>query len=74
MKNKLFDAIYYEENILNYPLGIELMEKFKDLPKFKIENHNNIEEMRKKENKEFPRLKRKAFSFKCKICINDYIK
>lgn len=58
MKNKLFDAVYYEENILNYSLGIELMEKFKDLPKFKIENHNNIEEMRKKENKEFPRLKR----------------
>ncbi len=56
--NKLFDAVYYEENILNYPLGIELMEKFKELPKFKIENHNNIEEMREKENKEFPRLKR----------------
>ena len=58
MSNKLFDALYYEENILNYPLGIELMEKFKDLPKYKIENHNNIEEMRKKENKEFPKIKR----------------
>lgn len=56
--NKLFDAVYYEENILNYPLGIELMENFKNLPKYKIENHNNIEEMRKKENKEFPRMKR----------------
>lgn len=54
----MFDAIYYEENILNYPLGIQLMEKFKELPKYKIENHNNIEEMRKKENKEFPRMKR----------------
>ena len=54
----MFDAIYYEENVLNYPLGIELMEKFKDLPKFKIENHNNIEEMRKKENKEFARMKK----------------
>ncbi|MBQ8043530.1 MAG: spore photoproduct lyase [Clostridia bacterium] len=58
MTKNLFDAVYYEENILNYPLGIELMEKFKDLPKYKIENHNNIEEMRKKENKEFPRMKR----------------
>lgn len=58
MRDKLFDAVYYEENILNYPLGIELMEKFKELPHFKIENHNNIEEMRKKQNKDFPKLKR----------------
>lgn len=58
MMNKLFDAVYYEENIFNYPLGIELMEKYKNLPKYKIENHNNIESMRKKENKEFPRIKR----------------
>lgn len=55
----MFDAVYYEENILNYPLGKILMEKFKDLPKYKIENHNNIYEMRKKQNKEFPRMKRK---------------
>lgn len=54
----MFDAIYYEENILNYPLGKELMNKYKELPKYKIENHNNIEEMRKKENKEFARMKR----------------
>lgn len=58
MRDKLFDAVYYEENILNYPLGIELMGKFKELPHFKIENHNNIEEMRKKQNKDFPKLKR----------------
>ena len=54
----MFDAVYYEENILNYPLGIELMEKFKDLPHYIIENHNNIEEMRKKANKDFPHMKR----------------
>ena len=54
----MFDAIYYEENILNYPLGIELMEKFKYLPHYIIQNHNNIEEMRKKSNKDFPRMKR----------------
>lgn len=54
----MFNSIYYEENILNYPLGKELMEKFKDIPKHKIENHNNIEEMRKKENKEFPHMKK----------------
>ena len=50
--------LYYEENILSYPLGKALMEKYKDLPRYKIENHNNIEEMRKKQNKEFPRMKR----------------
>lgn len=51
-------AIYFEKEILNYPLGKELMEKYKDIPKVEIENHNNIEEMRKKENKEFPDMKR----------------
>ena len=34
------------------------MEKYKEIPKIEIENHNNIEEMRKKENKEFPNMKR----------------
>ena len=51
-------AIYFEKEILNYPLGKELMEKYKEIPKVEIENHNNIEEMRKKENKEFPDMKR----------------
>ena len=51
-------AIYYEKNIDTYELGKELLEKYKDIPKFKIENHNNIEEMRKKENKEFSNMKR----------------
>lgn len=54
----MFNAIYYEEGITNYPLGKMLMEKYKDLPKYKIENHNNIEEMRKKQNKDFPHLKK----------------
>ena len=50
--------IYYENGIEDYRLGKELMEKFKDVPKILIENHNNIEEMRKKSNKEFPNMKR----------------
>ena len=50
-------AIYFEKEILNYPLGKELMNKYKEIPKVEIENHNNIEEMRKKENKEFPYMK-----------------
>lgn len=50
-------AIYYEKEITDYELGKELMEKYKEVPKFIIENHNNIEEMRKKENSEFPKMK-----------------
>ena len=53
--------IYYEKDVINYPLGKELMDKYKDKDKniefIEIENHNNIEEMRKKENKEFPQMK-----------------
>ena len=41
-------AIYFENKILEYPLGKKLMEKYKEIPKIEIENHNNIEEMRKK--------------------------
>ena len=51
-------AIYYEKNIENYQLGRELLEKYKDVPKVIIENHNNIEEMRKKQNSEFADIKR----------------
>ena len=51
-------AIYYEKNILNYELGRELMEKYKEVPKIEIENHNNIEEMRKKQNKYFTDMKK----------------
>jgi len=50
-------GIYYEKDIINFELGKELMEKYKDIPKFEIENHNNIEEMRNKENKDFPQMK-----------------
>ena len=52
------NKIYYEENITNYPLGKELLEKYAYIPKTVIQNHNNIEEMRKKENKEFPKMKK----------------
>lgn len=50
-------AIYYEKNIENYPLGKELLEKYKDVPKLEIENHNSIKEMQKKDNKEFVEMK-----------------
>ena len=51
-------AIFFDRDILNYDLGKELMEKYKDIPKVEIENHNNIEKMRKKENKDFIDMKR----------------
>lgn len=58
MREFVPDAIYYEEKIKDFEMGRELLEKYKDIPQYVIENHNNIEEMRKKENKEFPRMKR----------------
>ena len=51
-------AIFLEREIENYELGKELLEKYKDVPKVLIENHNNIEQMRKKENSEFLEMKR----------------
>ena len=33
------NEVYYESNIENYPLGKMLLEKYKDVPKFIIENH-----------------------------------
>lgn len=52
------DFIYYEKDIENYELGRALLEKYKNIDKKIIENHNNIEEMRKKSNSEFPKMKR----------------
>ncbi len=51
-------AIYFEKEIIDYKLGNELLEKYKNIPKYEISNHNNIEEMRKKSNKEFINMKR----------------
>ncbi len=52
------DRILYEDGIQNYELGKELLEKYKNIPKEVIENHNNIEEMRKNKNSEFAKMKR----------------
>ena len=51
-------AIYFEKEIENYDLGKILLEKYQDVPKVEIENHNNIEEMRKKQNSEFLKMKK----------------
>lgn len=52
------ENIYYEKEILDYTLGEKLMKKYENVPKHEIENHNNIEEMRSKSNKEFMNMKR----------------
>lgn len=49
--------IYYEKGIENYELGRKLLDQYKTVPKIEIENHNNIEELRKKQNSEFTKLK-----------------
>ncbi|MCC2864480.1 spore photoproduct lyase [Anaerovorax odorimutans] len=53
-----FDAVYYEPDSLNYPLGKQLKENYGSLPWIAIENHNAIQEMREKPNAEFARMKR----------------
>ena len=50
--------ILYEENIKNYELGQKLLEKYRDVPMKIIENHNNIPEMRNKQNSEFVDIKK----------------
>lgn len=49
--------ILYEKDIENYPLGKDLLAKYVDIPKMIIENHNNIDSMREKNNVDFPKMK-----------------
>lgn len=55
---KLFTAVYYEPGILDYPLGQKLKQDFSDLPWHEIDNHNRIEEMTKRPNSDFTKMKR----------------
>lgn len=52
------DKVFYEPAILNYKLGKQLKEKYKNVPWHPIESHNNIKELSSNSNKEFPRMKR----------------
>lgn len=72
--------IYYEKGIENYELGRKLLDQYKDVPKIEIENHNNIEELRKKQNSEFTKLKqyliigtRKTHKYVENHKISDYL-
>ncbi|MGI6728275.1 MAG: radical SAM protein [Anaerovoracaceae bacterium] len=51
------NIVYYEEDALNYMLGKTLYKKFETAKWIKIENHNNIPELRKNQNCEFARMK-----------------
>lgn len=53
-----FNKIFYEENIFDYELGKTLREKFISAEWIPIENHNNIEMLRKNPNTEFVAMKR----------------
>ena len=73
-------CIYYEQNIENYLLGKQLLEKYKNVPKKIIKNHNNIEELRKKDNSDFLNMKqnliigtRKTHKFVENHKISDYL-
>ena len=52
-------AVYFEKDVYNYELGKELLDKYKEnnVICVEIENHNNIEEMRKNQNSEFANMK-----------------
>lgn len=54
------DACFYEEKAYEYELGKRLLDNYQkqNIPMVVIENHNNIEQMRKKQNKEFPYMKK----------------
>lgn len=56
--NIIFDEVYYEPDVLLYPLGKMLQNKYSAIPWFPIDSHNNIPQLRKSGNKEFTKLKR----------------
>lgn len=74
--------IFYEEKIKEYELGNYLLQKYEklDVPMNIIENHNNIEKLRTKSNKEFVKLKnyliigiRKTHNFVKNEKISDFL-
>ena len=52
-------GVFYEKQAENYELGKKLLNYYREkkVECVEIENHNNIEQMRKKQNKEFPQMK-----------------
>jgi spore photoproduct lyase len=72
--------IYYEKSVKQYFLGKILLEKYEDVPKEEIESHNNIIEMRQKQNSDFPSMKnnlilgiRKTHKYIPNYKVSDYL-
>lgn len=72
--------VYYEPSVLDYKLGKELKTKFIDVEWVPIESHNNIEELRTKENTAFQELKtllilgtRKTHKYTPNYKVSDYL-
>lgn len=55
--NIQFDAVYYEPQALEYPLGQDLFKKYRNLPWMEITSHNRIPELSSRQNSDFTRLK-----------------
>ncbi|HIT90997.1 MAG TPA: spore photoproduct lyase [Candidatus Merdenecus merdavium] len=75
-----FNTVYYEPDSLTYPLGQKLKADFSHLPWIPIKSHNRIEEMQKKSNAEFYKMKsyliigtRKTHRYVENAKISDYL-
>lgn len=75
-------GVYYEKNAEKYELGKILLKQYREngVPCIEIENHNNIEEMRTKQNSEFKDMKqniiigvRKTHKFVENHKVSDYL-
>lgn len=53
-----YKKIYYEPNVLNYELGQRLKNKYNDVEWIPIESHNNILELRSRDNEDFVEMKK----------------
>lgn len=72
--------IYFEPEVLDYTIGQELKLKYKDIEWIPIQSHNNIEELRTKENDAFQELKtllilgtRKTHKYSPNEKVSDYL-
>ncbi len=74
--------IFFEQNVLQYPLGKKLIERYKkmNIPMQIIDSHNNIEELRNRENVDFPKMKqylilgiRKTHKYVPNHKVSDYL-
>lgn len=75
-----FQKVYYEPDVLEYPLGKELATAYAHLEWYVIENHNNIPEFRNQDNSQFAVMKqylilgiRKTHKYTANHKTSDYL-